>query len=96
MELSAITLASLVITILLTVVGFFLTRLINDVKHCTVQTGKNKGNIDLIAKQQENDIKRIEDATQYELKALTKNICTLSDSVQQLVVMLAENGIKKK
>ena len=96
MEIDAITLASLVITILLAIVGFFLTRLINDVKHCILQTGRNKGSIELIAKQQENDIKRIEDATQYELKTLTKNICALSDSVQQLVVMLAENGIKKK
>ena len=96
MEINAVTLASLVITILLAIVGFFLTRLINDVKHCIIQTGRNKGSIDLIAKQQKNDIKRIEDATQYELKTLTKNICTLSDSVQQLVVMLAENGIKKK
>lgn len=96
MEINAVTLMSLVITVLLAIVGFFLTRLINDVKHCILQTGKNKGSIELIAKQQENDIKRIEDATQYELKTLTKNICTLSDSVQQLVVMLAENGIKKK
>lgn len=96
MEISTITLASLVITILLAIVGFFLTRLINDVKHCIIQTGRNTGKIDLVAKQQENDIKRIEDATQFELKTLTKNILTLSDSVQQLVVMLAENGIKKK
>ena len=96
MEINAVTLASLVITILLAIVGFFLTRLINDVKHCILQTGRNKGSIELIAKHQENDIKRIEDATQFELKTLTKNICTLSDSVQQLVVMLAENGIKKK
>tara|TARA_R110001632_G_scaffold76073_1_gene172716 strand:- start:14089 stop:14376 length:288 start_codon:yes stop_codon:yes gene_type:complete len=95
MEVSTLTLATVVITILLTIVGFFLTRLINDVKHCIVQTGKNRGKIDLIAKQQENDIKRIEDATQCELKALTKSFCILSDSVQKLVVMLAENGIKK-
>ncbi len=96
MEINTLTLASLVITILLTVVGFFLTRLINDVKHCILQTGKNKGNIQLIAKQQENDIKRIEDATQTELRILTKNVCNLADNVQNLVVMLAEVGIKKK
>tara|TARA_R110002050_G_scaffold98085_1_gene203802 strand:- start:24 stop:314 length:291 start_codon:yes stop_codon:yes gene_type:complete len=96
MDFSAITLAGLVITILLTVVGFFLTRLINDVKYCIIQTGKNKGNIELISKQQENDIKRVEDATQKELKILTLNVCKLSETIQQLVVMLAEVGIKKK
>tara|TARA_R110001632_G_scaffold62542_1_gene150148 strand:+ start:535 stop:825 length:291 start_codon:yes stop_codon:yes gene_type:complete len=96
MELNAVTLAGLVITILLTVVGFFISRLINDVKHCIIQTGRNKGNIELIKKQQENDIKRIEDATQKELKILALNVCKLSENVQNLVVMLAEVGIKKK
>lgn len=96
MEINAIALAGLIITVLLTVVGFFLTRLINDVKYCIIQTGKNKGNIELISKQQENDVKRIEDATQCELQTLTKNVSNLSNSVQQLVVMLAEVGIKKK
>lgn len=96
MELSAVTVAGLVITILLTVVGFFLTRLINDVKYCIIQTGRNKGNIELISKQQENDIKRIEDSTQKELKILTLNVSKLSETIQNLVVMLAEVGIKKK
>lgn len=96
MEINTLTLASLVITVLLAIVGFFLTRLINDVKECILETGRNKGRIDLIAKQQENDVKRIEDATQCELQTLTKTVSNLSNSVQQLVVMLAENGIKKK
>lgn len=96
MELNAITLASLVITILLGIVGFFITRLINDVKQCIVETGRNKGRIDLIAKQQENDVKRIENTTQLEIKALAKNVSDLSNNVNELVVMLAENGIKRK
>lgn len=96
MELNALTLAGVIITLLLTIVGFFLSRLINDVKECIIETGKNKGRIDLIAKQQENDVKRIEESTQLELQTLTKNVCQLSDSVQQLVVMLAEKGITKR
>jgi len=96
MEINTITLAGILITILLAIVGFFLKRLIVDVKICIIETGRNKGRIDLIAKQQENDIKRIEASTQFELQALTKNVCKLSENVQQLVVMLAEVGIKKK
>ncbi len=96
MEANTITLASIIITILLAIVGFFLTRLINDVKHVIIETGRNKGRIDLLAKQQENDVRRIEDATQCELQTLTKNVSTLSNNVNALVVMLAEVGIKKK
>ncbi len=89
------TLAGIVITILLSIVGWFISRLISDVKDCISETGKNKGRIDLIAKQQENDVKRIENSTKLELQVLTKNVCKLSDNVNDLVLLLAEKGIKK-
>jgi hypothetical protein len=95
MEVSVMTLAGVIITILLSIVGWFLSRLIHDVRDCISETGKNKGRIDLLAKQQENDIKRIEDSTQLELQALTKNVCKLSDNVNDLVLLLAEKGIKR-
>lgn len=90
------TLAGVIITLLLSIVGWFLSRLIHDVRECIAETGKNKGRIDLIAKQQENDIKRIEDSTQQELQTLTKNVCKLSDNVNDLVLLLAEKGISRK
>ena len=96
MELNALTISGVIITILIGVVGFFVSRLINDVKHCMVETGRNKGRIDLIAKQQENDVKRIENTTQLEIKALAQNVHVLSNNVHDLVVMMAEHGIKKK
>ncbi len=95
MEINLMTLAGIVITILLSIVGWFISRLIHDVKDCISETGKNKGRIDLIAKQQENDVKRIESTTKQELQVLTKNVCKLSDNVNDLVLLLAEKGIKK-
>ena len=95
MEINIMTLAGIVITILLSIVGWFISRLITDVKDCITETGKNKGRIDLIAKQQENDVKRIENSTKQELQVLTKNVCKLSDNVNDLVLLLAEKGIKK-
>lgn len=95
MEKSVLTLAGVVITILLSIVGWFISRLIHDVRDCITETGKNKGRIDLLAKQQENDIRRIEDSTQQELQVLTKNVCKLSDNVNDLVLLLAEKGIRK-
>jgi hypothetical protein len=89
------TLSGIIITLLLSIVGWFLSRLIHDVKECINETGKNKGRIDLIAKQQENDIKRIESTTKQELQVLTKNVCKLSDNVNDLVLLLAEKGIRK-
>ena len=94
MEINVITLSGIIMSILLGIIGFFTARLVNDVRRCTIETGKNKGRIDLIAQQQENDIRRIEQNTQLELQVLTKTVNQLSTSVQELVVVLAQNGIK--
>lgn len=96
MEINVLTLSGIVMSILLGIIGFFTARLVNDVRRCTIETGKNKGRIDLIAQQQENDIRRIEQNTQLELQMLAKNVNQLSSSVQELVVILAQNGIKLK
>ena len=88
--------AGTIIALLIGIIGFFIARVLNDVKKVIEETGKNKGRIDLVARQQENDIKRIEERTQIELNNLTKNVCTLSENVNILVVILADNGLKKK
>ena len=95
-ELTEVVSASgVLIMLLISIIGWFLSRLIHDVRNVIAETGKNKGRIDLIAKQQENDMRRIEEQTEKELRVLTKNVCRLSDNVNDLVLLLAEKGIKK-
>lgn len=88
-------LSGTVVMLLLAIIGWFINRLIADVKKCIEDTGMNKGRIDLIAQQQENDIKRIEENTQNEIKLLAKNVDSLSTSVGNLVSIIAESGLKK-
>lgn len=83
-----------VIMTMIAIIGFFIVRVINDVKKNLEETGKNKGRIDLVSMQQQNDVKRIEEKTQMELSLLSKNVCKLSDNVNTLVQILAENGIR--
>ena len=74
--------AGSIIAILIAIVGFF------------VETGKNKGRIDLINAQLTNDVKRIEERTASELKTLTNNVNVLSENVNALVLCLAQKGVK--
>jgi len=87
--------AGTIISFLMGIIGFFIVRLLNDVKRVIQDTGKNKGRIELVARQQENDIKRIEERTQLELENLTKNVSLLTENVNALCTMLAQKGIQK-
>lgn len=87
--------AGTIISFLIGIIGFFIVRLLNDVKRVILDTGKNKGRIELVARQQENDIKRIEERTQLELTNLTKNVSLLTENVNALCTMLAQKGIQK-
>jgi HAMP domain-containing protein len=73
------------ITILLGIIGFFLSRLISDVKSVIEETGKNKGRIELVEQQQQNDVKRIEQMTQFELKVMSEKVGELASSINRLV-----------
>lgn len=95
MDDQIVTLGASILGILIAIIGFFISRLINDLKKVVIDTGKNKGRIDLVAKQQENDIKRIEERTTLELCNLSKNVKNLTENVNSLVSLLAENGLKK-
>ena len=88
--------AGTIIFLLMGIIGFFVSRVLNDVKQVMEETGKNKGRIDIVARQQENDIKRIEERTALELSTLTKNVNALSENVNTLCTILVENGIKKR
>jgi len=95
MDETLLTTYSSIIGFMILIIGFFISRLITDLKKVVEDTGKNKGRIDLVAKQQENDIKRIEERTTLELCNLSKNVKSLNENVNSLVTLLAENGLKK-
>jgi len=67
---------------LLIIIGFFLTRIISDVKNNTQNIGKNKGKIELVEKQQVNDVKRIEETTQLEIQKFGEKINHLASLVE--------------
>lgn len=73
-----------VVSVLLAIVGFFLKRIVDDVKHLIEETGKNKGRIELVEQQQVNDIKRIEAMTHLELKVMTEKVNIMADKIGDL------------
>lgn len=79
-----------IMTLLMSIVGFFLHRVVNDVKKCIEITLENKSRIDLVEQQQKNDVKRIEERTQLELQQLTRNVNLLSKNVHDLIVKISE------
>jgi hypothetical protein len=87
-------LAGTIILLLLTVLGFFLARIVTDVRKNTSEIGKNKGRIELVEQQQINDTKRLEEMTQLELKIMSGKVGELSDSVNMFVNALAKKGLE--
>jgi hypothetical protein len=79
-----------IMTLLMSIVGFFLHRVVNDLKKYIELTLENKSRIDLVEQQQKNDIKRIEERTQIELQQLTKNVNALSKNVHDLILKISE------
>lgn len=75
------------IVLLLGILGYFLKIVHSDVKTSIIETGKNKGRIELVEQQLNSDVKRIEQYTQLELRNLAQNVNRLSASVEQLVQM---------
>jgi hypothetical protein len=89
-----ISISGTLLLLLLSAIGFFISRLISDVKRTSIEVGKNKGKIELVQQQQMNDIKRIEERTRLELHTLTTNVGVLSDNVNELVIALAKKNLK--
>ena len=86
-------LAGSVIFLLLTIIGFFIARIVTDVRKNTTNIGQNKGKIELVGQQQKNDTQRIEEMTQIEIRVMSKSVTELSNNVQVLVTALAKKGI---
>ena len=89
-----ISISGTLLLLLLSAIGFFISRLVSDVKRTSIEVGKNKGKIELVQQQQMNDIKRIEERTRLELHTLTTNVGVLSDNVNELVIALAKKNLK--
>lgn len=85
-----LSMAGAIIVILLAIVGFFLARIVSDVRRVTEETGKNKGRIELVELQQQNDAKN----TQKEIREMARSVDKLADGVNTLVISLAKKGIE--
>ena len=71
--------------LLIGIVGFFLKQTMNEVKKAIEVSIKNSERIKLVEQQQRNDVKRIEETTQLEIRQLTQTIEQLSKNVDLLV-----------
>jgi hypothetical protein len=96
-----LTIAGTIISLLLIVLGFFLVRIVNDVRFCVIENGKNKGRIENLQTQQQNDVQRIDEVVELQLShlaenmtGLTSNVQALSGNVDKLVMALATKGLK--
>lgn len=77
--------SEIIIMLLIGVVGFFLKQTMNEVKKAIELSIKNSERIKLVEQQQRNDVKRIEETTQLEIRQLTQTIEQLSKNVDLLV-----------
>ena len=85
-----LTIAGFVIATCFVIIGFFIARIVSDVKSNTANIGKNKGTIELVKQQQESDIEKIEKMTQLEIKVLSEKVGDLSTNVNRLVDLMVE------
>jgi uncharacterized protein YjgD (DUF1641 family) len=80
-----LTISGAIIITLIATIGYFLRILHVDTKKAIEEVGKNKGRIELVEQQLNNDVKRLEQTTQLELRNLADTVNKLSKSVEQLV-----------
>ena len=93
MEMLLLGISESLILILLMVIGYFTKVAHEDIKKAVEETGKNKGRIELVEQQLTNDVKRIEEHTQLELRNLAQNVNRLSTSVEQLVEIQLKRNV---
>jgi uncharacterized protein YjgD (DUF1641 family) len=80
-----LTISGAIIITLIATIGYFLRIIHSDTKKAIEEVGKNKGRIELVEQQLNNDVKRLEQTTQLELRNLADTVNKLSNSVEQLV-----------
>lgn len=74
-----------IITVLFTIIGFFIKALISDLKKVIEENGRNKGRIELVEQKINSDLIRIEQTTQLKLDQMNESLEKLSNSVNTLV-----------
>lgn len=77
--------SEILIMLLIGIVGFFLRQTMSEVKKAIELSIQNSERIKLVEQQQRNDVKRIEETTQLEIRQLTQTIEQLSKNVDLLV-----------
>ena len=90
-----ISIAGSIIGLSFVIIGFFISRLVTDLKQVINDCGKTKGKVELVEQQQKNDTRRIEEMTQLELKQMSHSVNELTKNVNILVVSLAQKSIAK-
>ena len=78
----------LILATAITIIGYFLKIVHNDVRKNTEEQGRLKGKIELV--EQENRLKyqAIQEQTQLEIKMLAKNVSDLSNAVKELMIKI--------
>jgi hypothetical protein len=71
---------------ILAIIGYFLKIVHTDVRKVIEDQGKLKGKIELVEQEGRLKYQAIQEQTQLELKNLTKSVCTLSDTVNKLLL----------
>ena len=71
-----------------TIIGYFLKIVHNDVRRNTEEQGKLKGKIELVEQEARLKYQAIQEQTQLEIKNLAKNVSDLSTAVKELMIKI--------
>lgn len=76
----------LILGSIMTIIGYFLKMVHNDVRSNTESLGKLKGKIELVEQEARLKYQAIQEQTQLEIKNLARSVAELSDAVKQLIL----------
>jgi hypothetical protein len=72
----------------ITIIGYFLKIVHNDVRRNTEEQGKLKGKFELVELENRLKYQAIQEQTQLEIKMLAKNVSDLSTAVKELMIKI--------
>lgn len=81
-----VTIAIFVVSIVLTVIGYFLKMVHTDVRKVVEDQGKLKGKIELVEQEARLKYQAIQEQTQLELKNLAKSVGDLTETVRKVII----------
>lgn len=86
--MTAAEITTLIIGTAVTIIGYFLKMVHNDVRKATEDMGKLKGKVELVEQEARLKYQAIQEQTQLEIKMLAKNVSDLSLAVKELMIKL--------